>query len=63
VGDTPIKNRTILPRSGSKHRAKHRRLTAVARTFYFFFTFDSGGSLAQSSSNDPNETSRKGVQR
>jgi hypothetical protein len=39
---------------------------AEARNFYCFMlscTFDSGGSLAQSSSNDPNETSREGVKR
>jgi hypothetical protein len=27
----------------------------------FLFPFEAGGSLAQSSSNDPNETSREGM--
>ena len=36
-------------------------LIVSACAFCSFCTFYSGGSLAQSSSNDPNETSREGV--
>src|SRR5215213_6137067 len=63
VGKEQIKYHNILPRSESKHRAKQVELMSTIRTFCFFFTFDSDGSLAQLSSNDPNETNREEVHR
>ena len=63
AGHKLIKCLDIVPRSESKHRAKQDQADARITYFLVLCTFDYGDYLAQSSSNDPNETSREGAAR
>jgi hypothetical protein len=56
----PIKCFDIVLRSKSRHLAKQGGANSGSMLFLCLNPFDYGDYLAQSSSNDPNETSREG---
>jgi hypothetical protein len=63
AGHKLIKCLDIVPRSESKHRAKQGQADVRIKHLLVLCTFDYADYLAQSGSNDPNETSREEVQR